>query len=113
MGLSWAYADGIARNITGGKGAPERGQDPGVERLAWVRQPRHWVGIIAALHVEQEKRGLLAQVDELLLRLGRSRADVDVMVPADFRGRWQRSRAWLRRIIDRLSDQVAAREDHE
>lgn len=70
MGLSWAYADSIARNITGGVGAPEIGKDPGVERLAWVRKDDHWRAIIAALVKEQEKRGHHAAILEELKEMG-------------------------------------------
>ena len=50
MELPWAYAEKIAENITGGK-KPES-----IKRLAWVRQQKHLVGIIAALHAEKKKR---------------------------------------------------------
>ena len=50
MELPWAYAEKIAENITGGK-KPEA-----IKRLAWVRQPKHLVGIVAALYNEKQKR---------------------------------------------------------
>ena len=50
MELPWAYAESIAEHITGGK-KPEA-----IKRLAWVRQQKHLVGIIAALHAEKKKR---------------------------------------------------------
>ena len=58
MELPWAYAEKIAENITGGK-KPES-----IKRLAWVRQQKHLVGIIAALHTEKKKR-LTKVLDEL------------------------------------------------
>lgn len=50
MELPWAYAEKIAENITGGK-KPES-----IKKLEWVRQQKHLVGIIAALHGEKKKR---------------------------------------------------------
>lgn len=50
MQLPWAYAEKIAENITGGK-KPEA-----IKRLAWVREAKHLVGIVAALHGEKKKR---------------------------------------------------------
>lgn len=104
MKLPWSYADAIARNITGGKGAP--GKAPGVDRLAWVRNPEHWVGIIAALHVEKEKRAMLRTVDDLLTRLGQDHAYVDSKVTDQARGRWQRNRRYLRLVINMLNAEL-------
>jgi phage gp16-like protein len=103
MGLSWAYADTIARNITGGKGSHVK--DPGVERLAWVKGDRHWRAIIAALSVEQEKRGLLDSVDELLQKLGKDHDYLKQLFPS-LPQKWQRDRRWLRAIVERLAHQV-------
>lgn len=58
MELPWAYAEAIAANITGGA-KPES-----IKRLEWVRQTKHLVGIIAALHREKAKRLAKAR-DEL------------------------------------------------
>ena len=57
MKLPWAYAEKIAENITGGK-KPEA-----IKRLEWVRQQKHLVGIVAALHAEKKKRLTKAQAD--------------------------------------------------
>ena len=59
MQLPWAYAEKIAENITGGK-KPEA-----IKRLAWVRETKHLVGIVAALHGEKKKR-----LDKVLADLG-------------------------------------------
>lgn len=56
MGLSWAYAESIAWRITGGKGQQPTSEQPGVKRLEWVREPKHFRAIITALAVEQRKR---------------------------------------------------------
>ena len=58
MQLPWAYAEKIAENITGGK-KPEA-----IKRLEWVRQAKHLVGIVAALHAEKKKR-LTAALEQL------------------------------------------------
>lgn len=50
MQLPWRYAEKIAEHITGGK-KPEA-----IKRLAWVKEQKHLVGIIAALHGEKKKR---------------------------------------------------------
>lgn len=57
MELPWAYADKIAENVTGGK-KPEA-----IKRLTWVREQKHLVAIIAALHGEKKKRLAKAQAD--------------------------------------------------
>lgn len=56
MELSWAYAEVIAENITGGKAG-------GIKRLAWVREAKHLRGIVAALMVEKKKRLQKAWLD--------------------------------------------------
>lgn len=107
MGLSWAYADSIARNITGGHGAPEQGKDPGVERLAWVTQDKHWRAIIAALDVEQEKRQRLASIDALLAELGLGRDYVESIVDGHPRAHtWTRYRPLLSAILKHLEQKT-------
>jgi hypothetical protein len=62
MELPWAYAEKIAENITGGN-KPEA-----IKRLEWVKQQKHLVGIIAALHAEKKKR-LTRVLEQLGARL--------------------------------------------
>lgn len=104
MGLSWAYADTIARNITGGKGAPERGSDPGVEKLAWVKGDKHWRAIIAALSVEQEKRGRYESILRLLGELGKDESYIEELLRRNGRNpkNWHRNRRLMDRIIEHL-----------
>ena len=64
MELPWTYAERIAENITGGN-KPES-----IKRLAWVREQKHLVGIVAALHREKTKRLDKAQ-EELGQQLAR------------------------------------------
>lgn len=68
MAAPWAYAEAIARNITGGNAG-------GIERLAWVRKPVHLRGIVAALAVEKKKRlaKAWAALDEQLAQRGLDR----------------------------------------
>ncbi len=56
MGLPWSYADAIAK------------RQFGVAKVAWLKKPEQLKAVLAALHVEQEKRGLLGNVEELLKR---------------------------------------------
>jgi len=58
MGLSWAYADAIAK------------RQCGVPRIAWVRSENQLKGIIAALDVEQRKRDGNAFIDRAVRELG-------------------------------------------
>ena len=57
MGESWGYAETIAEHVTGGR-KPEA-----IKKLAWVREQKHLVGIVAALHAEKKKRLTKAQAD--------------------------------------------------
>lgn len=89
MGLPWSYADAITK------------QQTGVERVAWLRKADDLTGVVGALHVEQEKRGLLATLDELLERAGLTRDEL-----ADeqkLRRNWTRHRPTLRAMVDRLA----------
>jgi len=44
MGLPWAYADGICKQMYG------------IERCAWVREPKQLQALIAALYNKQQKQ---------------------------------------------------------
>ncbi|MBN0098998.1 regulatory protein GemA, partial [Pseudomonas aeruginosa] len=58
MKLPWSYADKIAKQMFG------------VAKVAWLKKPDQLTAILAALHVEQEKRYLLAEVGRLCQGLG-------------------------------------------
>jgi phage gp16-like protein len=92
MRLPWSYADAITK------------QQAGVERVAWLRKPDDLTGVIGALHVEQEKRGLLENVDELLERAGMTRDEL--AEEQRLRRNWTRHRPTLRAMIDRLAEGV-------
>lgn len=89
MGLPWAYADSIAR------------QQFRIDRVAWLKERPQFDAVIAALHVEQEKRSLLTCVEREMLRLGLTDADIE----RDYRLRkgWMRNRAALNRLLSILS----------
>lgn len=105
MGLSWAYADSIARNITGGKGNPT--SQPGVDKLAWVKKDTHWRALIAALYAEQEKRAKHAAILEMLQELGKDESHiVELLQKARLEPRnWHRNRLLMNRIIEHLEAQ--------
>lgn len=89
MGLPWSYADAIAK------------QQTGIQRVAWLRNREHLTGVIGALHVEQEKRGLLASLDELLAAAGINRDELAEQYR--LRRNWERHRPTLRALVERLA----------
>lgn len=89
MGLPWSYADAIAK------------QQTGIQRVAWLRNREHLTGVIGALHVEQEKRGLLASLDELLASAGIGRDELASQY--QLRRNWERHRPTLRALVERLA----------
>ncbi len=91
MKLTWSYADAIAR------------RQFGVEKVAWLRQQRELSAVIAALHVELEKRALLSQVDEALERLGTSREAFAEANHQSLPGNWTRNRRVLRQLLEELA----------
>lgn len=58
LGLPWSYADSIAKRMFK------------IERCAWLKSRKHFEGVIAALHVEQQKQQLKGSLEELLNELG-------------------------------------------
>ena len=115
MKLPWSYAEALAWRITGGKGLKPHSQ-PGVERLEWVRSETHFRAIIAALHVEQKKRGTMQFITEMLRDLGLDFDYVDDLLPAKLRGvKWQRHLPTLEAVAEHLDQRLLAkkREDRE
>ncbi|TBU75232.1 gp16 family protein [Phytopseudomonas daroniae] len=96
MSLPWAYADALARQMFK------------VERVAWLKKAEQLDAMIAALHVEQEKRGLLANVEELLKLLGEHdpnwKADLESLPKG-----WQRQRPILKSLVEALHAAADAR----
>lgn len=96
MRLPWAYADALARQMFK------------VDRVSWLKLPKQLDAIIAALHVEQEKRGLFAQVEKLLGLLGERDPDWQLDLEALPEG-WERRRPILKSLIETLTAAAAAR----
>lgn len=96
MQLPWSYADAVARQMFG------------IQRCAWVRKPKQLEAIIAALHVEQEKRGLLESVEQLSRQLGYERPELVAGLEELPQG-WERQRPILRMLVETLTAAVAAR----
>lgn len=95
MRLPWSYADAIAK------------QQHGIAKVAWVRQPDQLRSIVAALHVEQEKRALDAAIDDELKRLHwPPERVVETLRP--LRPNWRRHRPSLRLVLDYLTQQEPA-----
>lgn len=88
MQLPWSYADAIAM------------RQFRIEKVAWCRKQDQLRSLIAALHVEQEKRQLLNAAEELCVRVGISMADVEVRY--GLRNGWTRNRTALKRVIDAM-----------
>lgn len=94
--LSWSYADAIAKRMHG------------IERVAWCRKPAQLVSIIAALHVEQEKRQLLGSIGEYAEKNGTTLdalAERFALSPG-----WQRRRSTLKSVREALVFEALAKE---
>ena len=106
MGLSWRYADSVARNITGGKG--NGFSDPGIERLSWVKQDQHFRAIIAALVNEQKKRRLKSQLDDLLQAKNLTEKDCETLLrdAGASTQNWQRKPKLLEALITHIESEA-------
>lgn len=97
MGLPWSYADKIAKQMFG------------IAKVAWLKKPDQVKAVLAALHVEQEKRSLLASVEDLCGQLGIEHPEQVAgleQLPRD----WRRQRPILKALVDALYSAVLARE---
>ncbi|CAD5107196.1 gp16 family protein [Zestomonas carbonaria] len=96
MGLPWSYADAIAK------------RQFGIAKVVWLKKPDQLKAVLAALHVEQEKRGLLANVEELLKLLGEHdpnwRADLESLPKG-----WEWRRPILKSLVETLRAAASAR----
>lgn len=88
MKLPWSYADAIAKRQTG------------IARVAWCNK-KGLQGVIAALHVEQEKRRMLAALDEWLAAREMTREQLadQYCLPRN----WERNRRALSRVMQGLA----------
>lgn len=93
MGLSWAYADAIAK------------RQCGIPRVAWVRKEDQLRAIIAALDVEQEKRWRNAFIDDALPQLGIGEKKFAELT-AKFPKNWRRNRRYLKGVCEYLDAQL-------
>lgn len=75
MSLPWSYAQTILKHVS----ADKRDNKPGVEKLEWAT-PEQLHKVVAALAYEQEKRGLLAAVDDKLREIGKTHDDVAAFI---------------------------------
>ncbi|AQZ95529.1 gp16 family protein [Halopseudomonas phragmitis] len=89
MKLPWSYADAIANRMFG------------IARCAWLRKPQHYKALIAALHVEQRKQNLNAELECLLDELG-YKGPERTSVLEDLPKGWNRSIPTLEAIIRAL-----------
>ncbi|WP_312679839.1 gp16 family protein [Stutzerimonas nitrititolerans] len=96
MKLPWSYADRIAKQMFG------------VARVAWLKKPDQVKAILAALHVEQEKRGLLESVKALCEQLGIEHPE-QVMGLEQLPKDWKRQRPILKALVKAMQDAVDAR----
>ena len=87
--LPWSYADAIAKRMFG------------IERCAWLKKPQHYKALIAALHVEQQKQHLKAELDGLLDELGYQGAE-RAAVLEDMPHGWERKVPMLEAVIRAL-----------
>jgi len=97
MKLPWAYANAVARQMFR------------VQQVTWLRKSQQLDAIIAALHVEQEKRWLLADIHRLLDLLGEDKSNRHVALEQLPDG-WERQRPILRHLVETLGAAVDARE---
>lgn len=95
MRAPWSYADAIAKRMFG------------IERVAWVRKEDQLAAIVAALHVEQEKRGLNAAIDVALQTLAWEPEQV-VALLGPLRPNWRRHRPSLRLVLGVLKSHLPA-----
>lgn len=96
MKLPWSYADKIAKQMFG------------VSKVAWLKKPDQLTAVLAALHVEQEKRNLLAEVDRLCQRLGIEHPEQVAGLEQLPKG-WQRQRPILTALVNALNLAIEAR----
>ena len=99
MKLTWSYADSIAKQMFG------------IQKVAWLKKADQFKAVLAALHVEQEKRGLLELVESLCKELGVTGPEMVAGLEQLPNG-WQRQRPILKALVDALHAAVVARGDN-
>lgn len=87
MGLPWSYADRIANQMFG------------IKRCAWIKKGKQLASIIAALHVEQEKRGLEESIQERMKTID---PELKAQIESHMPGNWNRNRRYMKHLLDYL-----------
>jgi phage gp16-like protein len=90
MKLPWSYADAIAK------------RQFGIDKVEWIKTRYQFSAIIAALHVEQEKLGLLASFTEILAKQGMTIEQFETKYSKQLKQGWKRNRRTLRALIDQF-----------
>jgi hypothetical protein len=93
MKLPWSYADAIAM------------RQFQVQRVAWCRKEDQLRAIIAALHVEQEKRELLAGIERTCQRVGMTLIELEFRYGLNKVKGWQRNRKALKVVGETLASE--------
>ena len=88
MKLPWSYADAIARRMFR------------IQRVAWLRKQEQLVAVLSALHNEQLKRDLGAEIDRALKQLGMTEAQING--PKN----WRRNLPALKGIAEALGNRI-------
>ena len=98
--LPWSYADSIAKRMFG------------IARVAWVRSTEQLAAIVAALHVEQEKRDSLAYIERAAAELQIPAEELDKLT-AKLPKNWRRNRPCLRAVAAHLAARLELRAESE
>ncbi|XAI95370.1 hypothetical protein [Leptolyngbya phage Lsp-JY19] len=91
MKLPWSYADSIAK------------RQFGIERVAWCRTQDQLRSIIAALHVEQEKRALFGYIERTCKRVGLTVEQLEARYGLGKIKGWRRNRKALKVVGETLA----------
>lgn len=94
MRLPWAYADAIAKRMYG------------IERVAWLRRQEQLVGVLSALHVEQQKRDYLAAITDGCRQMGISIGDLELRLAPQLPKRWQRDVRLLKAVWGYVKERI-------
>lgn len=89
--LPWSYADSIAK------------RQFGIERVAWCRTQDQLRSIIAALHVEQEKRALFGYIERTCKRVGLTVEQLEARYGLGKIKGWRRNRKALKVVGETLA----------
>lgn len=88
MKLPWSYADSIVKRQTG------------IDATAWVRDEKSLRAVIAALVVEQEKRGLLGALIEHLKERDMTIEQFEEKNSTQLKKGWKRNRRTLKALCN-------------